>query len=231
MFDFYPYKIKKISDLTPHDGNSRTHTPEQIQQIVKSIEEFGFTNPLIIQNNSIIAGHGRLEAAKVLGMLKVPTIQTANLSPKQIEALVIADNQIALNAGWDRDTLKEKIGYLKDEDYDINLLGFDDDFLSDLFEDYDPTIGKTDEDAVPELPETPISVLGDVWILGNHRLMCGDSTSIDAVDKLMDGKKADMVFTDPPYSILKNNHPFHNSAINQRSNLLPIQILLYNNQN
>jgi DNA modification methylase len=116
---------------------------------------------------------------------------------------VIADNQLALNAGWDMDMLKAEIEDLNLEDFDISLLGFDDKFLDGLLEP-EPTEGLTDEDAVPEVPETPKTVLGDVWVLGNHRLMCGDSTSIDAVDKLMDGKKVDLVFTDPPYNVAFN---------------------------
>ena len=196
-------KIEQIavSALLPYISNSRTHSDAQVAQIAASIKEFGWTNPILIDgDNTIIAGHGRLLAARKLGMDEVPSIVLDHLSKAQQRALVIADNQLALNAGWNMDMLKAEIEDLKLEDFDINLLGFDDKFLDGLLEP-EPTAGLTDEDAVPDAPETPKTVLGDVWLLGNHRLMCGDSTSIDAVEKLMDGQKADMVFTDPPYNI------------------------------
>ena len=190
----------KRDSLIPYVNNSRTHDNNQVKQIASSIKEFGFTNPVLIdENNGIIAGHGRLLAADLLGLDEVPTITLKGLSEAQRKAYVIADNQLALNAGWDLDSLKVEIDRLTELDFDVDLLGFDDDFLSSLLD--EPTEGLTDEDAVPDTPENPVTVEGDVWILGNHRLMCGDSTSIDAVDKLMDGNKADMVFTDPPYNI------------------------------
>jgi len=191
----------KVGDLIPYVNNSRTHSDEQVMQVASSIKEFGFTNPILIDDDGgIIAGHGRLMAAKKLGLVEVPCIRLGHLSEAQRKAYVIADNQLALNSGWDLDTLKLEIDRLGELDFDIELLGFDDDFLTSLIIE-EPSEGLTDEDAVPEAPETPTTVEGDVWILGNHRLMCGDSTSIDAVDTLMDGHKADMVFTDPPYGI------------------------------
>jgi len=191
----------KVRDLIPYVNNSRTHSDEQVMQVASSIKEFGFTNPILIDDDGgIIAGHGRLMAAKKLGLVEVPCIRLGHLSEAQRKAYVIADNQLALNSGWDLDTLKLEIDRLGELDFDIELLGFDDDFLTSLIIE-EPSEGLTDEDAVPEAPETPTTVEGDVWILGNHRLMCGDSTSIDAVDTLMDGHKADMVFTDPPYGI------------------------------
>lgn len=190
-----------VAELIPYAANSRTHSDVQVTQIAASIREFGFTNPILVNGeNTIIAGHGRLMAAKKLGLDEVPVISLDHLSKAQQKALVIADNQLALNAGWDIDMLKVEIEGLQLEDFDLDLLGFDDKFLDGLLEP-EPTEGLTDEDAVPEVPETPKTVLGDVWVLGNHRLMCGDSTSIDAVEKLMNGDKADMVFTDPPYNI------------------------------
>ncbi len=190
----------KRDSLIPYVNNSRTHDNNQVKQIASSMKEFGFTNPVLIdEDNGIIAGHGRLLAADLLGLDEVPTITLEGLSEAQRKAYVIADNQLALNAGWDLDSLKVEIDRLTELDFDVDLLGFDDDFLSSLLD--EPTEGLTDEDAVPDTPENPVTVEGDVWILGNHRLMCGDSTSIDAVDKLMDGNKADMVFTDPPYGI------------------------------
>jgi len=190
----------KRDSLIPYVNNSRTHDNNQVEQIASSIKEFGFTNPVLIdEDNGIIAGHGRLLAADLLGLDEVPTITLEGLTEAQRKAYVIADNQLALNAGWDLDSLKVEIDRLTELDFDVDLLGFDDDFLSSLLD--EPTEGLTDEDAVPDTPENPVTVEGDVWILGNHRLMCGDSTSIDAVDKLMDGNKADMVFTDPPYGM------------------------------
>lgn len=189
-----------IADLLPYANNARTHSAEQIKQVAASIKEFGFTNPILIdENNVIIAGHGRLQAAKSLGMASVPVRILDNLTDDQKKAYVIADNQLALNAGWDIELLKIELEELKLNDFDLALTGFDDDFISGLL--HKDTEGLTDEDATPEPPEDPVSVLGDVWILGNHRVMCGDSTSIDAVEKLMDGQKADMVFTDPPYNV------------------------------
>jgi DNA modification methylase len=194
-------ETRLVADLIPYAANSRTHSDAQVAQIAASIKEFGWTNPILIDgDNTIIAGHGRLLAARKLGLEEVPAIILDHLSKAQQRALVIADNQLALNAGWDMDMLKAEIEDLQLEDFDIDLLGFDDKFLDGLLEP-EPTAGLTDEDAVPEVPETPKTVLGDVWVLGNHRLMCGDSTSVDAVDKLMNGTKADMVFTDPLYGV------------------------------
>ena len=191
---------RSVSELIPYAANSRTHSDAQVAQIAASIKEFGWTNPILVSgDNSIIAGHGRLLAARKLGVNEVPVIVLDHLSKAQQRALVIADNQLALNAGWDMDLLKAEIEDLKLSDFDIDLLGFDEKFLDGLLEP-EPTDGLTDEDAVPEVPETPKTVLGDVWVLGNHRLMCGDSTSIDAIEKLMDGKKANICFTSPPYN-------------------------------
>lgn len=192
-------EMRLVAELIPYAANSRTHSDAQVAQIAASIKEFGWTNPILVSgDNSIIAGHGRLMAARKLGMDEVPAIVLDHLSKPQQRALVIADNQLALNAGWDMDMLKAEIEDLN-LTFDIDLLGFDEKFLDGLLEP-EPTAGLTDEDAVPEMPETPKTVLGDVWVLGNHRLMCGDSTSIDAIEKLMDGKKANICFTSPPYN-------------------------------
>lgn len=190
-----------VEKLIPYAANSRTHSDAQVAQIAASIREFGFTNPILINGeNTIIAGHGRLMAARKLGLEEVPAIVLDHLSKAQQKALVIADNQLALNAGWDVDMLKAEIEDLNLEDFDLSLLGFDDKFLDGLLEP-EPTDGLTDEDAVPEVPEEPVSVLGDVWQLGNHRLMCGDSTSIDDLKTLTDGALVDMWLTDPPYNV------------------------------
>lgn len=197
----YKYKMINTSELNGYKNNARTHSPEQVKQIASSINEFGFTNPLLINDKkTIIAGHGRIEAALTLGMDKIPCIIVTNLTLDQEKALIIADNQLALNAGWDLDILKAEIDDLRLNDFDVELLGFDDDFITDLLQP-EPTEGLTDEDAVPEVPEEPVTALGDIWELGNHRLMCGDSTSIDAVEKLMDGVYPDLIHTDPPYGM------------------------------
>lgn len=186
--------------LIPYARNSRSHSPEQVAQVAGSIREFGFTNPVLIDaNNGIIAGHGRVMAAGKLGLDKVPCIRLAHLTETQKRAYIIADNKLALNAGWDEEMLALELGELKEEDFDLSLIGFDEAELADILA--ETTEGETDPDEVPEPPVDPVSVLGDVWVMGKHRLMCGDSTSIDAVDKLMAGQKADMVFTDPPYGV------------------------------
>jgi len=192
---------RRVADLIPYAANSRTHSDAQVAQIAASIREFGWTNPILIDGeNTIIAGHGRLLAARKLGMEEVPAIILDHLSKAQQRALVIADNQLALNAGWNLDMLKAEIEDLKLEDFDLGLLGFDDKFLDGLLE-AEPTEGLTDEDAVPEVPAIPVTVEGDVWVLGNHRLMCGDSTSIDALQTLTGGALVDVWLTDPPYNV------------------------------
>ena len=192
---------KKVESLIPYINNSRTHSDEQVAQIAASIKEFGWTNPILVDGaNSIIAGHGRLMAARKLGYKEVPTIELADLTETQKKAYIIADNRLALNAGWDNELLTIELNDLLADGFALELLGFDPKELDALLE---PEVveGLTDEDAVPDVPDEPTTKLGDIYQLGNHRLMCGDSTSIDAVDELMDGQKADMVFTDPPYGV------------------------------
>lgn len=197
------HKIEYISTdkLIPYARNSRTHSDEQVAQISSSINEFGFTNPVLIDaDDCIIAGHGRTLAAHRLQMKEVPCLRLSYLTDAQKQAYVIADNKLALNAGWDDEMLKIELKELKDADFDLSLTGFADNELADLLADAVDE-GLVDEDAVPEVPEKPVSVLGDVWKLDQHLVMCGDSTSIDAVDKLMENQQADMVFTDPPYGM------------------------------
>jgi len=195
------YKSLNVRELNNYKSNSRTHSAEQIDKIKRSIQEFGFTNPLLIdENNTIIAGHGRLLAAVALGLSEVPCIILSGLSEAQKAALVIADNKIALDAGWDNDILLEQFEFLKGFDYDLTLTGFGIEELCEIMPDELPQIFCDEEDC-PDIPAEPVTKLGDVWLLGKHRLMCGDSTSIDAVDKLMNDTKADMVFTDPPYGV------------------------------
>lgn len=192
---------RPTADLLPYAMNSRTHSDDQVAQIAASIKEFGFTNPILIDDAAgIIAGHGRLMAAKRLNLTEVPTITLEGLTEAQKKAYVIADNKLALNAGWDTEALTAELRRLQELDFDLDLIGFDSDELAQLLEP-EQVEGLTDEDDVPDVPEAPVTVEGDIWVLGNHRLMCGDSTSIDAVDKLMDGARADMVFTDPPYGV------------------------------
>lgn len=194
---------KSIDELIPYCNNSRTHDESQILQIASSIKEFGFTNPVLIdEDNGIIAGHGRVLAARKLGIDKVPSIKLSHLTDIQKKAYIIADNKIALNAGWDEELLKNEIEQLIADDFDIDLIGFSDEEIDSLLgEEEESKQGLTDEDDVPEVSEDPITKPGDVWILGNHRLMCGDSTSIDDVNKLINGHCVDMVYTDPPYGV------------------------------
>ena len=189
-----------VNKLIPYAKNSRTHSPEQVGQIAASIKEFGFRNPILVDGVGIIAGHGRLMAAQKLGLDKVPTIDCSDMTDSQKKAYIIADNKLAMNAGWDTSMLSIEMQELEDKGFDLTLLGFEDKELNALLQ---PEIvdGLTDEDSVPDVPDEPKTKLGDIYVLGNHRLMCGDSTNIDDIDKLMDGKKADMVFTDPPYGI------------------------------
>ncbi len=190
----------KVDELIPYARNSRTHSDAQVAQIAASIKEFGFTNPVLIdETGSIIAGHGRVLASRKLNLVSVPCIQLSHLTEAQKKAYIIADNKLALNAGWDDEMLAVELIDLKDMGFDLDLTGFNTDEIDALLAPVG-TEGLTDEDAVPEVPEAPVTVLGDVWLLGNHRLMCGDSTSIDAVETLMAGQKADICFTSPPYN-------------------------------
>jgi DNA modification methylase len=191
---------RKVSDLIPYARNARTHSDAQVAQIAASITEWGWTTPVLVdETGKIIAGHGRIMAARKLGLTEVPVMVATGWSEAQKKAYVLADNQLALNAGWDVDLLKVEVGDLDAEGFNLDLIGFDDKLLADLLA--EPSEGLTDQDEVPEAPAEPVTVAGDVWVMGKHRLMCGDSTSIDAVDALMAGDKADMVFTDPPYGV------------------------------
>lgn len=196
---------RNVTELVPYVNNARTHSDDQVKQIMASIQEFGFTNPILVdERSSIIAGHGRLMAAQRLGLKDVPTITLEGLSEAQKKAYILADNKMALNAGWDDDLLKIEIGSLLEMDFDPSLTGFSSDELDDILGQDDPPPGLTDEDDVPDVPEIPASNVGDVWVCGNHRVMCGDAISIDDVEKLMNGQKADMSFTSPPYNVGHN---------------------------
>lgn len=192
-------EYKKIDELIPYVNNSRTHSKEQVAQIAASIKEFGWTNPILLDGeNGIIAGHGRLQAARLLNETEVPTIQLDGLSEAQKKAYIIADNKLALNAGWNEELLGIEVMDLKEMGFDIDLLGFDEGELKELMP-VEQIEGLTDEDEVPELPDEPKTKLGDIYKLGEHRLMCGDSTSVDNIEKLLNGEIVEMVFTDPPY--------------------------------
>jgi DNA modification methylase len=194
-------KEVEVTALIPYAKNSRTHDDAQVAQIAASIKEFGWTNPILVDGDKgVIAGHGRLLAARKLGMNKVPTIELKDMTEAQKKAYVIADNKLALNAGWDTNFLSLELQELKDQDFDLTLLGFDDKELDALLAP-ETTEGLTNEDSVPDTPIEPKTKLGDIYILGNHRLMCGDSTSIDAVEKLVAGTTIDLCYTDPPYGI------------------------------
>jgi DNA modification methylase len=191
-----------IDRLVPYPRNSRTHSEAQIAQIAASITEFGWTNPILLgPDGVVIAGHARIAAARLLGLTEVPVIVLGHLTEAQRRALVIADNQLALNAGWDEELLCAELSALQEEDFDVSLIGFEAEELARLLAAHDAAEGLTDEDAVPDLPETPASLAGDLWILGEHRLLVGDAIDATAVARLMAGDSADLVFTDPPYNV------------------------------
>jgi DNA modification methylase len=191
----------EIEKLIPYARNSRTHSDEQVAQIAASIKEFGWTNPILVDGEAgIIAGHGRLAAARKLGMKKIPVIELSHLSPTQKKALIIADNKLALNAGWDNDMLALEFEELEIEGFDLALTGFGED-ERDALKPEQVTEGLTDEDAVPDVPVEPKTKPGDIYQLGKHRLMCGDSCSITDMEKLCDGQPVDMWLTDPPYNV------------------------------
>jgi len=197
-------KMTPPAKLEPYAGNARTHSDEQIAQIAASIEEFGFTNPILADGEGvIIAGHGRLLAAQRLGLDKVPVITLDHLDETQRRALVIADNKIAENAGWDEELLRTELAALQELDFDLDLVGFSDDELDELLSDLEG--GEAEDDLapapVPEPPEDPVTQPGDLWLLGDHRLLCGSSTSLKDVERLMDGQTAALFSTDPPYLV------------------------------
>jgi DNA modification methylase len=191
---------RKTDELIPYARNSRTHSDEQVGQIAASIKEWGWTTPVLIdESGGIIAGHGRVMAARKLGIEEVPTMTATGWTKAQKAAYVLADNQLPQNAGWNMDMLKVEMMDLDSDGFDLNLIGFDGDMVANLLN--DPEEGLTDPDAVPDVPDDPVTVEGDVWLLGDHRLMCGDSTSIDAVERLCGEHMADMWLTDPPYNV------------------------------
>ncbi len=189
--------------LVPYARNARTHSEEQVAQIAASIVEFGFTNPILAGSDGVIvAGHGRLAAAQKLGLDTVPVVVLNHLTPTQRRALIIADNRIAENAGWDDAMLRIELQSLQEDGFNLDITGFDADALAEIMAGEETTVdGQTDDDAVPEVSATAISRPGDVWELGNHRLVCGDATDPKSYELLMADAKADMIVTDPPYNV------------------------------
>ena len=192
-----------VDRLLPYARNARTHSAEQVAQIAASIAEFGWTNPILAGADGIvIAGHARLLAARKLGMTEVPVIVLDHLTESQRRALVLADNRLALNAGWDEELLRVEMAALEEDGFNLDVVGFTDDEIADLLRDPDEVqAGNTDDDAVPETPENAVTMPGDIWLLGEHRLVCGDATQIESVEKVLAGGLADMVFCDPPYNV------------------------------
>jgi DNA modification methylase len=188
--------------LIPYARNARTHSDAQVAQIAGSIREFGFNNPLLVDAEyGVIAGHGRLLAARKLGLTEVPVIVLDHLTENEKRAYILADNRLAEAAGWDEEMLRTELGALADEDIDLALTGFADEDIARLLGADDPRAGMTDEDAVPEVAEQTVSRRGDLWIMGNHRLFCGDAAVAGDTERLMAADKADLVFTDPPYNV------------------------------
>lgn len=191
---------RKIADLVPYAGNSRTHSPEQVAQIAASITEFGFTNPVLVDGQGgIIAGHGRVLAAQSLGLDTVPVLVLDHLSEAQRRAYVIADNKLALNAGWDEDALRSEIEALSATGFDLELLAFDDAELAALLN--PPSDSDADPDETPDPPASPVTQPGDVWLMDKHRIICGDSTDAETVEALLAGAKPHLMVTDPPYGV------------------------------
>ena len=193
-------KVAEISNIKPYENNPRKLSEQAIEKVAVSLKEYGFRQPIVVDKNMVIvAGHTRYRASKKLGLKQVPISVIDNLSEEQINAYRIADNRTAEESEWDNELLKMEIKELEAKDFKLDLLGFNDEQLNNIL--FEEKQGLTDEDEVPETPEEPISKLGDIWKLGNHRVMCGDSTFIDNIDLVTKKEKIDMVFTDPPYNI------------------------------
>lgn len=204
---------RSVDELIPYARNSRTHSAEQVSQIAASIQEWGFTNPVLIdEGGNIIAGHGRILAAQKLKINSVPTIKAIGWTEAQKKAYIIADNKLSLNAGWDIDLLKIELDDLSELNFDLGLTGFNADEIAQITA-TGVAEGLTDEDDAPDLPENPTSVAGDVWLCGQHRVMCGDSTDIESIEKLLNGNKVDILFTDPPYNVSFNGRSGRHDVI------------------
>lgn len=203
MTDFPAYKVVEIGKLIPYARNARTHSAAQVDKLAASIREFGFLNPIIVDgDNGIVAGHGRVLAAQKLGMDELPVIEAGHLTDAQRRAYVIADNRLALDAGWDDELLRVEFGDLSEADFDLSLTGFDPDEIEQTLALGDATNeGNTDEDETPEVQERAVTETGDTWLLGKHRVRCGDSTSADDVAALLNSVEPHLMVTDPPYGV------------------------------
>lgn len=208
------------SELRPYSRNARTHSRKQIRQIADSIERFGFTNPVLVSDDGeIIAGHGRVAAAKLLGLPTVPTLRLSHLSPEERRAYVLADNKLALNAGWDQDILAIELQALIDLDFDVTLTGFslaEVDFTLDAARERDPDAPPGVEDEVPPIQAEAVTRMGDVWVLGRHRLICGDARVPQDYARLLGDERVDLVFTDPPYNVPIEGHVCGSGRIRHR---------------
>lgn len=196
-------ELRPISALLPYARNPRVHDAAQVTQIAASMMEFGWTQPILVDgNNGVIAGHGRLMAARQLGLAKVPVIELSHLSETQKRAYIIADNQLTINASWDDEMLRVELDSLREAEFDISLTGIDDTALQTLMSNEETTVeGRTDEDAVPDTQPVCVSRPGDIWLMGQHRVLCGDATDASSYSVLLEGEQADMIFTDPPYNV------------------------------
>lgn len=191
---------RATASLVPYARNARTHSPEQVAQIAASIREWGWTVPVLVdESGTIIAGHGRILAAQSLGIPEVPVMVATGWTDAQRRAYALADNKLAQNAGWDEELLRVEISDLCAEDFDTSLIGFAEDELAEILS--VQTDGLTDPDATPEPPESPVTAPGDVWLLGNHRIICGDSTDALVVEKVLNGVQPHLMVTDPPYGV------------------------------
>ena len=195
------YYLADVSELIPYVRNARTHSEAQVAQIAASIREFGFLSPILVaEDNTILAGHGRLAAAQKLGLKKVPCVKENHLTETQKRAYIIADNKLSLNAGWDNELLAVELSELEGADFNLDLLGFDEAELSSIF-DADKDVSDDDFDVEKELEEPCFSKTGDIWTLGKHRVICGDATKLETYKTLLENTKVNLVVTDPPYNV------------------------------
>ena len=203
-------ELVEINKLVPYVNNARTHSPEQINKLRSSLREFGFINPVIIDKDyGIIAGHGRVIAAREEGIDKVPCVFVDHLTEAQKKAYIIADNRMALDAGWDEELLRVEIEALQAEAFDVSLTGFDEKEITDLFKDTQAEVKDDDYDLTAALEKAAFVKKGDVWVVGRHRLVCGDATNAEDVDKLCEGKRVNLILTDPPYGVSFKNMVSH----------------------
>lgn len=211
-------EIADINSIKPYENNPRKLSEKAIEKVAMSLKEYGFRQPIVVDKDRIIvAGHTRFRASKKLGLKQVPVSIIDNLTPEQINAYRIADNRTAEESEWDNELLKMEIKELEDKDFKLDLLGFNEDQLNDLL--FEEKQGLTDEDEVPEAPEEPITKLGDIWKLGNHRLMCGDSTKEDDIKILINNNKIDLIYTDPPYGINEKGDRSNRGGLTEGNNL------------